>query len=300
MKAFIVGAFLFVGFGLPPALSKAVDTYGPPPLPIDAVFRVRALNHSGAVTDGSAVLVAANRLITNCHVTRHARSIEIIRDGRNWAAWPTFSDVEHDLCVLSAPGLTGAVPAYIAEARLPRLGDRVFAVGYPAGGEVRISGGQIKGLYEINNGQLIQVSAPFDHGQSGGALFNKEGKLIGITSFKAAKGGDFHFALPLSWIASEILAPDTGMARRPNGAVAFWERPRRDQPLPVQAVTLEADGKWEALSGVARKLTEMDGDNECTWLTLGRALWNLGRHEEAAAAFRRAAELSTFSPVVLE
>jgi serine protease Do len=301
MKAFIVGVVLFVSFGLPPAFSKAADTdSGAPPLPIDAVFRVRALNHSGAVTDGSAVLVAAHKLVTNCHVTRRARSIEIIRDRQIWVAQPSFSDIEHDLCVLFVPGLIGPTPADIEAADLPRLGDPVFAVGYPTGGKVRISDGQIKGLYGIDNGQLVQVSAPFDHGQSGGALFDKEGKLIGITSFKAATGGDFHFALPLSWIKNEILSAEVGERGKTNGAMAFWERPRRDQPLPLQAATLEADGKWEALSGVARKLTEMHSDNECTWLTLGRALRNLGRHEEAAAAFRRAAELGTSAPGIPE
>lgn len=296
MKSALVGAILLVGLGLPTAGGRAADT-DPSliSLPIDAVFRVRAFDASGIVIDGSAVLVAAGKLITTCHVTRSARSIEVIRDGRVWPARPSFTDIEHDLCVLSVPDLVDAIPADFAPAERPKLGDPVFAVGYPRGGEVAISSGQIKGLYDLDKGQLVQVSAPFDHGQSGGAIFSKDGKLIGITAFKAVLGGDFHFALPLSWIKNEILSSEVGDTRKANGAMAFWERPRREQPLPLQAASLEADGKWEALSNVAQKWVVVDSENACSWLTLGRALSRLGRHKDAAMAFRRATELDPSS-----
>ena len=296
MKSALVGAILLVGLGSPTAGIRAADT---DPrlmsLPVDAVFRIRAFDPFGIVIDGSAVLVAARKLITTCHVTRSARSIEVIRDGRVWPARPSFTDIEHDLCVLSVPDLAGAIPADFAPAERPKLGDPVFAVGYPRGGEITISSGQIKGLYNFDKGQLVQVSAPFDHGQSGGAIFSQEGKLIGITAFKAVLGGDFHFALPLSWIRNEILSSDVSDTRKSNGGMAFWERPRREQPLPLQAASLEADGKWEALSNVAQKWVVVDRDNACSWLTLGRALSRLGRHKDAAIAFRRAAELDPSS-----
>lgn len=296
MKSALVGTILLVGLWLPMAGGGAADTDpGLMSLPIDAVFRIRAFDPSGLVIDGSAVLVAAGKLITTCHVTRSARSIEVIRDGRVWPARPSFTDIEHDLCVLFVPDLVDAIPADFAPAEPPKLGDPVFAVGYPRGGEVTISSGQIKGLYNFDEGRLVQVSAPFDHGQSGGAIFSKEGKLIGITAFKAVLGGDFHFALPLSWIKSGILSSEVGGTRKTNGAMAFWERPRRGQPLPLQAASLEADGKWEALSNVAQKWVVVDSENACSWLTLGRALSRLGRHEDAARAFRQATELDPSS-----
>lgn len=296
MKSTLAGAILLAGLGLSTASGSAAGTDpGSTSLPVDAVFRIRAVEPSGIMIDGSAVLVAARKLITTCHVTRSARSIEVIRDGRVWPAQPLFTDIEHDLCMLFVPDLVGAIPADFAPAEPPKLGDPVFAVGYPGGGEVTISSGQIKGLYNFDEGQLVQVSAPFDHGQSGGAIFSREGKLIGIAAFKAVLGGDFHFALPLSWIDNEILYSETGNTRKANGAMAFWERPRREQPLPLQAASLEADGKWEALSSVAQKWVVADSGNTCSWLTLGRALSRLGRHEEAAMAFRRAAELDPSS-----
>ena len=296
MNSALAGAILLVGLVSPTAPIEAADTDPRlASLPVDAVFRIRAFDPSGIVVDGSAVLVAAHKLITTCHVTRSARSIEVVRDGRVWPALPSFTDIEHDLCVLSVPDLAGAVPADFAPDERPKLGDPVFAVGYPRGGEMTISSGQIKGLYDFDKGQLIQTSAPFDHGQSGGAIFSKEGKLIGITAFKAVLGGDFHFALPLSWIKKEILSSDVGDTRKANGGMAFWERPRREQPLPLQAASLEADGKWEALSNVAQKWVVVDRENACSWLTLGRALSRLGRHEDAAMAFRRAAELDPSS-----
>jgi hypothetical protein len=261
-----------------------------------AVFRVRAVEASGRVDNGSAVLIAPGKLVTACHVTRNAQSIELSNGGTTWAARACAADIPHDLCVLSAPGLASANPVVIAAQGDLKPGHEVIAVGYPHGGKLVIRRGKVKALHPYHGASVLQVSAPFDHGQSGGALFDARGRLVGITAFKAVAGGDFHFALPLQWLPESALRDDQlpASSRDPR-ARAFWERARESQPLFLRAASLEADGKWEALSDVAREWVRVDHANPASWLALGRALDRLRRADEAAEAYRRAALLEPSS-----
>lgn len=53
----------------------------------------------------------------------------------------------------------------------------------------------IVGLHhcECDGGRVVQTSADFDRGASGGGLFDRQGRLVGILTFKASSGGNFHF-----------------------------------------------------------------------------------------------------------
>jgi hypothetical protein len=261
--------------------------------PAALVFKVRAVDASGKVSNGSAVLLAPGKLVTTCHVTRTAQSIRLDRGDETWSAQTAYSDIPHDLCILAAPGLTSAVPAVLGVPSDLKVGHAVTAVGYRPGGKLAITRGNVKALHPYDWAHVVQVSAPFDHGQSGGALFDNRGRLVGVTAFKAVAGGDFHFALPLQWLPESALQDDQSGARiKDTRDQAFWEAPRDRQPLFLRAASLEADGKWQALSDVAQEWARVDHANPASWSALGRALARLRRANEAAAAFYRAQMLT--------
>ena len=81
-----------------------------------AVFKLSARNQTGRVKFGSAVLVAPGRLLTTCHVARDAESIQVHRGATKLTAILAFMDIEHDLCVLSAPELMEQTPVEVATA----------------------------------------------------------------------------------------------------------------------------------------------------------------------------------------
>ena len=257
-----------------------------------AVFKLSALDSAtGKVKIGSAVLVAPGTLLTTCHVTREADSIQIHRGDARLPAKTHFVDIEHDLCVLLAPDLRGSVPAEVAISGELSIGDEVFAVGYPRSGNLAVSQGKLMALHRYGGIRILQVSAPFDYGQSGGALFDRRGRLIGITAFKTVSGGDFHFALAFDGINEGVLDREAAVpdSARPN--TAFWERASYAQPLFLRAASLEADRDWHALLGVAREWTAADATNSASWLALSRALSRLKREGDAAVALLRATAL---------
>ena len=255
-----------------------------------AVYRIRATG-SGWVSDGSAVLVAAGRLLTACHTIRQAESITAGRSELEWPAHPISVDVEHDLCVLAVPQLLAAKPVVVGPTQQMRLGDRVIAAGYPGGGRLQITHGEIKGLHAHEGALVLQTSAAFSHGQSGGGIFDDAGRLIGIIGFKALAGGNFQYGLPLAW-AGDAIPGQTSASIPPDfHDLAFWERPSEARPLFLRAASLEANRNWKQLVGVAQQWVKADETNPASWLCLGRTMTRLKRGQAAARAFARAAAL---------
>jgi hypothetical protein len=256
-----------------------------------AVFKLRALDGMGKVKNGSAVLIAPGRLLTTCHVTRNAEAIHVQRGDAKMMAIPDLIDIEHDLCVLSAPALMGSAPVQIAMPGELKIGDEVLAVGYSRGGKLALSKGRLKALHRYGAVRVLQVSAPFDHGQSGGALFDRTGRLVGITAFKTLSGGDFHFALAFDGIYDELLTALPSVPDSTSQKTAFWERARHAQPFFLRAASLEADRDWNALLNVAQEWTVSDNTNSASWLALWRALSALKRDRDADLALSRAVAL---------
>lgn len=206
-----------------------------------SVLKVLASAPSGGQAFGSAVVIAPGRLVTSCHVLRGAQRIEVVRGSQRWAAERSAGDSEKDVCLLAAPGLD-APPARIGSAARLSVGETVYASGYPGGGELVTQRGRVESLYRFRGGKVIQTSAAFDPGASGGALFTASGQLVGIPTFKAPSGGAFHFAVPADWIATVEAA-----GQRPGGEQAFWERAPQQRAYFLRAVWHEAERNWPAM-----------------------------------------------------
>ncbi len=147
--------------------------------------------HTGkAMTVGSGVIVNAKQgiIITNAHVVSHQELMVVtLQDGRRFFAKMIGSDEQYDLAVLQikAKHLT-AVP--FANPNSVRVGQHVFAIGSPFGLSETVTSGVISALNRnalpgaTGFQNLIQTDAPINMGNSGGALINARGELIGINT----------------------------------------------------------------------------------------------------------------------
>lgn len=77
------------------------------------------------------------------------------------------------------------------------VGDKVFAIGSPIGMKNSLSEGIVSGLREHKGITVIQTTAPISPGSSGGGLFDAQGNLVGITTFKLIKGENLNFAVDI-------------------------------------------------------------------------------------------------------
>jgi len=250
---------------------------------VSRVLKIVVTRGDGVQELGSAVPLAGDRLVTNCHVLRDATRIEVRLEGEVRQARADLRDAYRDLCFLTVPGYQ-AEPTPMIDIGQTRVGLSVVAVGYP-GGEFAVSPGKIVGLHacECDGGKVIQTSAPFDRGASGGGLFDRQGRLVGILTFKAKSGGNFHFALPVGWLrhmAERRIEPI-------GGSATFWETPGKESGYFLAACDLGAKQNWRPLSRLASEWSEQEPNNPEAWMALGRARLGLRQSDAAVAAFQR-------------
>lgn len=253
------------------------------------VLKVEVIRLDGGIEIGSAIVLGGERAVTNCHVLREAASIKVRRGTEDWHGTMEAGDEYRDLCFLRVTGLV-AEPPPIAEPDAARVGLPVSAVGY-SNGRFSISNGRVKGLFNCacDGGRVIQTSAQFDPGASGGGLFDRDGRLLGILTFKSGSGGNFHFAVPVGWMKQLGHVPP----ERISGRTTFWESATRDSGYFLVACDYSAKKDWQGLLALSDDWIRQEPYNPQAWFAWGRAKLNLGDTDAAIRGFRRVLTLDS-------
>ncbi|MCC2617836.1 DegQ family serine endoprotease [Aestuariibacter halophilus] len=163
---------------------------------------------------GSGVIIDAERgyVVTNNHVVDNADEIVVkLTDGRELTAKKIGADEQSDIALLKIePENLVAVP--LADSDKLRVGDFVVAIGNPFGLSQTVTSGIVSALGRsgLNIGgyeDYIQTDAAINRGNSGGALVNLRGELVGInTAIFGPNGGNvgIGFAIPSNMMKSLI------------------------------------------------------------------------------------------------
>jgi S1-C subfamily serine protease len=173
-------------------------------MPPDPKSRRRAPSEINSV--GSGVVYDAQRglIVTNNHVLEHANDITVtLTDGRMLKAKRVGGDPDFDLAVISVAAERLTAIAF-GDSRQLQVGDFVLAIGYPANIGQSVTSGIVSGLHRSNIGieefeNFIQTDAAIYPGNSGGALVDLQGDLVGInTAFIGATSSNpgMGFAIP--------------------------------------------------------------------------------------------------------
>ncbi len=172
---------------------------------------------------GSGVIVdEQGHIVTNQHVIANAEEIRVqLADGRTADATIVGRDPDTDLAVLKI-GLTHLPVMPLGRSDQLRVGDVVLAIGDPLGLSQTVTHGIVSatGRQQLAGGptfeDFIQTDAPINVGNSGGALVDTDGDLVGINTAMAAQNLGFQgvvegigFAIPVNLVrgvVSEIIA----------------------------------------------------------------------------------------------
>lgn len=154
-----------------------------------SIVSIEAVRPQEYSTGTGVVLTQDGYIVTNAHVVAGANSVTVaFSDNQVLSASLVGFDAEEDLAVLKveAQGLT---PAEFGDSSQLHVGDPVAAIGDPLGYRSTITDGIISSLdrevdVEGVTMVLIQTSAAINFGNSGGALINQYGQVVGITTIK--------------------------------------------------------------------------------------------------------------------
>ena len=235
---------------------------------------------------GSGVVIREDGLIlTNTHVLEDCdRAVVTLDDGSEYEAKLIGADSISDIALLKidAEGLTAAE---MGESTTLRVGDRVAAIGNPLGEDFRntLTDGIISAIergmtYNGRSMTLLQTNTAINEGNSGGALFNLNGQVVGITNMKMMSSYSsiegIGFAIPSSTVCkvANALLKDGEVKGRPAIGITVGEIPQTamehyelPEGLYVSAVSDGSDAKEKgivpgdiitAVNGTAVKTTE--------------------------------------------
>lgn len=170
-----------------------------------AVFMIYgATSNADNIWQGSGFFVNSDGLaISNYHNFEEANKIAIKCYGSDSFHEISKSDIlayskTEDYIIFKVTGLQNSSYIPIANQR-SEVGDKVFTIGSPKGLENTFSSGEIS-QYRTEYG-YIQITAPIDHGSSGGVLLNEYGEAIGITSAgRDDSSANLNFCIDLLYI----------------------------------------------------------------------------------------------------
>ena len=160
---------------------------------------------SGVVWDGANGIV-----VTNNHVVQGATAVQVVlSSGETLGGEVLATDSAMDLAVVKVDSTD--LPSATFAKELPRVGELAIAMGNPLGFENTVTAGIVSALHrslgDSTYVDLIQTDAPISPGNSGGALVNSSGEVIGINSAgipSTENANSLGFAIPSTTVISVV------------------------------------------------------------------------------------------------
>jgi len=274
-----------------------------------SMVSIETADRDGYSTGTGIVLTQDGYLITNAHVVAGGQRVRVaLADNSVLDAKLVGFDADEDLAVLKveAEGLT---PAEFGDSLALRIGDPVAALGDPLGYRSTLTEGIVSALdREVDvdgiTMVLIQTSAAINFGNSGGALINQYGQVVGVTTVKiVSEDGSVEslgFAIPsrrVKYVADALIE---GREIK-TGVFGFtvYTFPAEGGGLEIKEVDRRSDAWAQGLQAgdviVAVNGTKVSGTQDLVRLKQG-----LGPGDVVEIAFLRDGELQTAQVALID
>ena len=172
-----------------------------------SVVKLYCYDYEGelAATGSGFVAFDGKTIVTNYHVMTSAYTCKIStnQDISYDVANILCYSKEQDIAILELVKDTGLQPLTLGDSSIIKKGETVVAIGSPLGIKNTVSNGILSGRLMEDNMDVLQFTAPISSGSSGGALFDDNGNVIGITYASYIDGQNLNLAIPIE-LANEL------------------------------------------------------------------------------------------------
>jgi serine protease Do len=255
-----------------------------------SVVKVHVATKSGGHGVGTGVVVGKDLVATNCHVIANSAGIKITKFGDSFVPDAIKADWKHDICIMRFQYLD-LTPVVLGDSENLKYEHTIFSIGFPGGPpKPQTTQGKIKALYALDDSQVVRTDASFVMGASGSPVFDAEGKLVAISTFKSpGRNGAFFYNVPVKWVKALMGAPDT--ASLDTNELPFWDAPELQRPFFMRVVLPYQNEKWVELKIVAQEWIAKEPTSPEALFYAGIAEENLGDLAKANQYFQKVLSL---------
>lgn len=258
---------------------------------IPAVVTVLTYDTKGEVNArGSGFFIDQYHVITNWHVIDGAATIQVkTSDNKTYAVKSTaVKDTASDLVSLALTAPNTKVKPLKVVGTLPKVGERVIAVGSPQGiYSATVTEGIVSSVRDVPGyGKMIQLQNPVSKGDSGGPVVNMKGEVVGVIAMGESAELHLNFAIP----GDRVLALLSGKPSVPAGAGAGPAVAAN--PVATATRYIEAENYTGAIPYL-QEAVKRDPDSAAAWFLMGHSYYMLDRYNEAVPALLKALRLNS-------
>jgi tetratricopeptide (TPR) repeat protein len=264
-----------------------------------SVVSVITYNAAGDVAlTGSGFFIRPGQVLTNLHVVEGAHHAEIRTfegKGKTYKVSGLVDvDEDGDLAILKVDMPADRASVAEATAVTPEEGERIFVIGNPLRLEGSVSDGIVSAVREVPSlGQIVQITAPISHGNSGSPVFNMKGQVVGVVTIRVMNGENINLAMGAGRFASLRAAGDkllsfTDLAerlkasQRPDTISDWYYR------TGLNSLWL---GNYDSALGYFETAVNKNPARVEAWIQVGFCKVKQGKNQEAVRAFEQALKL---------
>lgn len=254
-----------------------------------SVVKVHVATKSGGHGVGTGVVIGKDSVATNCHVIANATGVKISKFGESFVPDTMKADWKHDICILRFQYLE-LNPVELGDSENLKNEQAIFSIGFPGGPpKPQSTYGKIKALYPLDDSQIVRTDASFVMGASGSPVFDAEGKLVALSTFKSPGHGAYFYNMPVKWIKALLNAPD--IVSLNTNELPFWDAPELQRPFFMRVVLPYQNEKWADLKIVAQEWIAEEPTSPEAFFYAGVAEENLGDLTKANQYFQKTLNL---------
>ena len=256
-----------------------------------SVVKVHVATKAGGQGVGTGVVVGKDLVATNCHVLANATGAKITKFGDSFTPDAMKADWKHDICILRFQYLD-LVPVELGDSENLKYEQAIFSIGFPGGPpRPQTTQGKIKALYALDDSQIVRTDAPFVMGASGSPVFDSNGKLVAISTFKSPGRAAYFYNVPVKWVKALLDAPETESLK--TDISPFWDAPEEQRPFFMRVVLPYQNSHWTELKTITQEWVAKEPASAEAFYYAGIAAEKLGELSKANQYFQ---EVLTLHP----
>ena len=259
-----------------------------------SVVKVHVGTKSGGHGVGTGVAIGEDLVVTNCHILANSVGVKVTKFGDGLVPVALKADWKHDLCILRFK-YAGLTPVELGDSDNLTYEQDIFSIGFPGGPpKPQYTEGKVKAFYPLDDSAIVRTDASFVMGASGSPVFDSEGRLLAISTFKSPGKNAYYYNLPVKWVKALLKQPETESME--TNVLPFWDAPEEKRPFFMRVVLPYKNAKWDDVDRIAQLWIKAEPKTTEAFYYAGIAKEKLGLLEEAKDYYQQTLALHPKHP----